>query len=112
LSFGDFYIKFTLRNKVDGFRWVLVAVYGAAQPEYKESFLTELVHSCSIEKLPMLVGGDFNIIRNPSEKNNDNFDGRYPFLFNATINTVDLRLFKLSGRKFTWANDRQIPTCE
>ena len=27
---GDYYIKFVLRNKVDGFRWVLLSVYGAA----------------------------------------------------------------------------------
>lgn len=26
----DFYVKFHLRNKSDGFKWVLVAVYGAA----------------------------------------------------------------------------------
>jgi hypothetical protein len=40
---GNFYVKFHLRNKNDGFRWVLVAVYGAAQDEFKESFLAELV---------------------------------------------------------------------
>jgi hypothetical protein len=35
---GDFFDKFRLRNKVDGFKWVLVALYGAAQPEFKEAF--------------------------------------------------------------------------
>jgi hypothetical protein len=45
-----------------------VPVYGAAQPMYKESSLTELVQTCSKEKLPITIGGDFNIIRNPSEK--------------------------------------------
>ena len=28
----------------------------------------ELVQTCDKEKLPILVGGDFNIIRSPSEK--------------------------------------------
>jgi hypothetical protein len=65
---GDFYVKFHLRNKDDGFRWVLVAVYGAAQDEYKENFLAELVKTCANEDLPVLVGGDFNIIRNRQEK--------------------------------------------
>jgi len=36
---------------------VLVAVYGAAQPKFKEAFLTELVNTCSKESLPLLVGG-------------------------------------------------------
>jgi len=40
---GDFYVKFGLRNKVDDFHWVLIAVYGAAQEEHKEYFLTELI---------------------------------------------------------------------
>jgi hypothetical protein len=42
---GDFYVKFWLRNKADGFYWVLVAVYGAAQAEHKDAFLSELVQT-------------------------------------------------------------------
>jgi hypothetical protein len=33
----------------------------------------------------MLVGGDFNIIRRKEEKNNENFNARWPFIFNAII---------------------------
>jgi hypothetical protein len=44
---GDFYVKFHLRNKNNGFRWVLVAVYGAAQDKHKETFLVELVQTCA-----------------------------------------------------------------
>jgi hypothetical protein len=40
----------------------------AAQPEFKESFLTELVQACSSESLTLCIGGDFKIIRNSSEK--------------------------------------------
>jgi hypothetical protein len=66
---GEYHIKFVLKNKVDGFRWALLSVYGAAQEEHKENFLSELVRACtSCGDLPFLVGGDFNIIRNPSEK--------------------------------------------
>ena len=66
---GDFHIKFVLKNKVDGFRWALLSVYGAAQEEYKEQFLAELVRACSnCGNLPFLVGGDFNIIINPLEQ--------------------------------------------
>jgi hypothetical protein len=41
LVIEDFFVKFKLRNKVDGFEWLLVFVYGAAQ-ENKGSRLTRL----------------------------------------------------------------------
>jgi len=59
-----------------------------------------------------MVGGDFNIIRNPSEKNNDRYNSRWPLLFNACIETLNLRELELSGRKFTWANSAEHPTFE
>jgi hypothetical protein len=96
----------------DNFHWVLVAVYGAAQPSFKEKLLTELVQACNKEKLPLLLGGDFNIIRNPSEKNNARFDDRWPFLFNAIIDGLDLRELEMSGRKYTSANSLPNPTYE
>jgi exonuclease III len=66
---GEFCIKFHLRSKLDGFEWCFVAVYGAAQELNKHPFLAELVRFCDNETLPIMVGGDFNIIRNPEEKN-------------------------------------------
>jgi endonuclease/exonuclease/phosphatase family metal-dependent hydrolase len=107
-----FFVKFRVRDRKSDFKWVLVAVYGAAQPEFKESFLTELVEACKGGNLPLCIGGDFNIIRNSSEKNNERFDERWPFLFNAVIDSLDLREIKMSGRRFTWANSRRAPTYE
>jgi hypothetical protein len=89
-----------------------VAVYGAAQDRHKPSFLTELVRVCENETLPLMVGGDFNIIRRQEEKNNDNFYARWPFIFNAIIESLDLREIILSGRQYTWANRRDNPTYE
>lgn len=51
-------------------------VYGAAQDEHKAESLAELVRICEAETLPMLVGGDFNIIRHREEKNNDRFNAK------------------------------------
>ena len=60
---GDFCVKVHLKSKDDGFLWALVVVYGAAQDDKKPEFLSELVLICDNETLPMVVGGDFNIIR-------------------------------------------------
>jgi hypothetical protein len=43
---GNFHVKFKLKNKMDNFKWVLIAVYGAAQDEGKESFLRESTFTC------------------------------------------------------------------
>ena len=71
-----------------------------------------MVQACRKVSLPLLVRGDFNIIRNPSEKNNDKFGSHWPFLFNTIIDGLDLREIEMSGRKFTWANAKSVPTYE
>jgi hypothetical protein len=65
---GEFYIKFHLCNKSDGFKWALVSVYGQAQADRKEKFLAELVRMCSHEDLPLIMGGDYNVLRHSYEK--------------------------------------------
>jgi hypothetical protein len=70
---------------------VLVAVYGSTQTPLKEQFLTELVHITSHERLPILMGGYFNILRHAHEKNKDKFECRWPFLFNCVIDGLNLR---------------------
>ena len=87
-------------------------MYGPAQADLKSHFLSELVRVCSKEALPIIIGGDFNIIRRPDEKNNDNYNDRWLFMFNAVIDTLNLREIEMSGRKFTWANHLQNQTLE
>jgi hypothetical protein len=49
-------------------KWCLVIVYGADHICDKEDFLIELGNVYSNEALPLLVGGDFNILRFSSKK--------------------------------------------
>jgi len=90
-----------LRHKEVDFKFNLISVYGPAQLDLKMQFLSELVRVCSKDTLPIVIGGDFNIIRSPDEKNNENYSDRWPFLFNAVIDTLNLRELELTGRKFT-----------
>jgi len=55
-----------------------------------------------------VLGGDFNIIRSPREKNNDGYDDRWPFLFNTIIDGLSLRETEMSGKYITKANVREI----
>src|SRR5215216_1289594 len=89
----------------------LLCLYmGAAQPELKPDFLADLVRICGDETLPILVRGDFNIIRRRDEKNNDNFNGRWSMMFNMIIESLSLREIELTGRQYTWANLLPNPT--
>jgi hypothetical protein len=102
---GEHYVKFTLCNKYDSSKWALTNIYGPTQNEQKESFLSELVQLVNKETLPIVLGGDFNIMRLPDEKNKDIFGHRWPFLFNAVIDGLSLKELEMSGRQFTWANN-------
>jgi len=98
---GEFFIKFHLRNKSDDFKWILMAVYRPAQDDFKPAFIAELVRTCQQNPVPTLIGGDFNIMRHSKEKNKNNFNPRWPFLFNAVIDSFDLREIELTGHQFT-----------
>ena len=109
---GDFYVKFILRDKSDGFKFALYVIYGPAQLNNKEAFLVEMAHTCSRESLPYIIGGDFNIMRHPDDKSTDNFDSKWPNIFNAVIETLDLKEIVMSGRQYTWAGLGDEPTFE
>jgi hypothetical protein len=51
-------------------------------------------------------------MRSSKEKNNDMFNGRWPFLLNDVIDSLDLREIDLTGRQYTWENSLPIPTYE
>ena len=109
---GDFYVKFILRDKFDGFKFALYVVYGPAQHNNKEAFLVEMAHTCSRESLPYIIGGEFNIMRHPDDKSTYNFDTKWPNLFNAVIETLDLKKIVMSSRQYTWVGPGDEPTYE
>ena len=109
---GDFFVKFTFTFKCDGFKFVLYTVNGPAQYQNKQTFLVEMANTCSKESLPYLIGGDFNIMRRPDDKSSGVFDSKWPILFNAVIESLDLKEIVMSGRQYTWAGPRDNLTFE
>jgi exonuclease III len=82
---GEFMLRCLLFHKEKKFEWNFINVYGAAQNNRKESFLRELSSFSFNSKFPMLIGGDFNVIRWEIEKNKLGGVNRWSFLFNAII---------------------------
>jgi hypothetical protein len=58
------------------------------------------------------VGVRLQYFKETRRKDNNNFNSCWPFVFNAIIESLDLREIALSGRQFTWANRCPIPTYE
>jgi hypothetical protein len=78
----EFMLEMNLWDKVLKIKWNLLVVYGAAQEEKKLAFLAELSHFCASNIEPMIIGGDFNIIRFVKEKNTMDGVHRHTPLFN------------------------------
>lgn len=66
-------------------------IYGPAQHSHSVDFLKEVQDFCANENLPILMGGDFNLIRNNKERNQGQGDPRLMDLFNNFIGDLQLR---------------------
>ncbi|PWZ06939.1 hypothetical protein Zm00014a_024860 [Zea mays] len=109
---GKFLISSIISHKEKNFSWKFLNVYGAAQEVNKRDFLCELASFCHNSSVPLLIGGDFNIIRRESDKNKPGGTNKWSFLFNAIIEQHGLIELDLVGRQYTWSNNRLDPTFE
>lgn len=81
----EFCISMTVRNRLNNFRWLMLTVYGPAHHDRSLDFLEELYNICKEAVLPIIVGGDFNLIREESNKNSDNINYNLMDHFNRVI---------------------------
>ena len=105
-----FCISAHVKNNSDNFLWGLITVYGSAYEEGKQEFINELHEILSEWDGPTLVGGDFNLIRTISDKNNGNINFHWTVAFNKWINHWGLIEFKNPTRAYTWTNNQEHPT--
>ena len=57
----------------------------------------------------MLIGGDFNLTRGISDKNNENINFHWSDIFNNWINLLGLIELKNPTRSYTWTNNQDNP---
>lgn len=55
---------------------------------------------------PVLLGGDFNLVRSTANKNNGVINGNFSYLFNDWINKWSLMEIGIANRSFTWRNNQ------
>jgi len=106
ISTLDFSVSIMLQDKKTGFSWKLVVVYGSPYDEGKESFLKELHSIMESWQGPVILGGDFNLIRFASDKNNSRINYRWADAFNAWVHKWALLELSASNRRYTWSNNQ------
>jgi len=109
---GEYMLQMNLWDKTNKVKWNLLVVYGAAQEENKNAFLAELSSFCSTNNEPILIGGDFNIIRFAKERNTMTGVLRHTPLFNSLIQFYELKELVMCGGLYTWTNNQENPTLE
>ncbi|XP_071679528.1 uncharacterized protein [Lolium perenne] len=109
VSFDTFAITGEVTARDDS-KWWLTIVYGPQAAEEKVMFLEELSERRSLCPGPWVVAGDFNMILNASEKNNENLDRGMMQRFRAFVHEHELKDLYMQGRAFTWSNERERAT--
>ena len=106
---GRFFVSIGIRNKSSNFRWEVMVVYDPANHEFSKIFLEELDSKCKRTTLPLVMGGDFNLIRDAGHKNSSNLNFSLMNTFNEFISDNKLFEIKRGGARFTWTNKQKCP---
>lgn len=106
---GEFYQSLKLMMKRDGLGWELINIYGLAHDDRKRDFLEELLNKVQNTEHPMLLGGDFNLVRRIDEKSSGNVDIHLMDAFNNVINCTTLRELNRFGSRYTRSNKQNPP---
>ncbi|XP_078153720.1 uncharacterized protein LOC144548883 [Carex rostrata] len=85
-------------------------VYGLSSPAGKSDFFMELQNLKPKDTIPWLIGGDFNVTLDPSDRNTTTQDWRWPTAFVDLISNLEVQNIQMSGRKCTWDNTRDQPS--
>jgi endonuclease/exonuclease/phosphatase family metal-dependent hydrolase len=106
---GQFFISATVFYRAVNLRLEIMGIYGPADHSHSHTFLAEISNKINNTESPMLVGGDFNLIRSGTDKNNDNINWARVDMFNEAIGEWALREIPRTGARYIWSNRQLNP---
>lgn len=106
---GSHFQSMLLINKEDNFKWQLINVYGPVKESMKQNFLEEIEVVVKNSDVPILIGGDFNIVRRVEEKSTGNVNTHWMNAFNTFVANSEVRELHRSGGQYTWTNKQSQP---
>jgi len=90
-SVGPFFVHSTFSHLLMDISFCVTNVYGPCDHGSKQCFLDSLKNIADSVHGPWVILGDFNLIRFPHEKSNDNFNTQEADWFNDFINDLSTR---------------------
>jgi hypothetical protein len=106
---GTFFLSAILFHRESKFKFEVIGVYGPADHTRSIQFLVDLEDKVQRSTFPVVVMGDFNLIRGAQDKNNSNINWPLVNAFNDTIARLALREVARSRARFTWSNRQRNP---
>ena len=103
---GLFSITCWFKNVEDGFQWAFTCVYGPVEMSNREMFWEELGSLKGLWEGPWCIGGDFNMVLSPNERNRAGRMSHPMRRFAEVLNELGLRDIPLQGGPFTWRGGR------
>jgi hypothetical protein len=88
-------------SKLDNRSFHVSNIYGPSHSAEKLGFLTWLVNLGTSDFDEWIIGGDFNLIRHPENRNKLGGDLGEMNMFNELITDLDLVEIPFSGRSFS-----------
>jgi endonuclease/exonuclease/phosphatase family metal-dependent hydrolase len=85
-------------------------VYGPQGTLNKKMFIRELKNLKQRISHPWLILGDFNLIHNDEDKNNNRLNRSLMVRFKKALDYLEVKEIPLIGMKFTWSNGQDPPT--
>uniref|UniRef100_A0A2N9IF49 CCHC-type domain-containing protein n=1 Tax=Fagus sylvatica TaxID=28930 RepID=A0A2N9IF49_FAGSY len=103
---GQYSISCKFRNVLDQTDWAFSGVYGPNINRERDIMWEELAGVASWWGVPWVIGGDFNVVRFPSERLGATHFTPAMHGFSDFISSCGLRDTQLEGGLFTWSNNR------
>jgi hypothetical protein len=100
-------IKFTC--KLDNKSFHVTNIYGPSSSPQKMGFVIWLMNLDTSDFDDWVLGGDFNLIRHPDNRNKPGGDIAEMNMFNELISNLNLVDIPFSGRNYSWSNMQTDP---
>ena len=105
---GRFSVSCKFKNVEDHFVWAFTSVYGPDSDRDRQLLWEELAGIHSWWNVPWCIGGDFNVVRFPSERLGANSFSSAMLDFSDFISEHNLIDLPLKDGTFTWTNSRVV----
>jgi len=103
---GRYTLALSFRNAEDNFSWAFGGVYGPNDDGERRVLWDEMAGLMSWWDRPWCFGGDFNVVRFPSERSGEGGFTTAMEDFSEFIHEQSLVDVPMHGRQFTWSNNR------